>query len=76
VLQYIDEAIRKGITNNEFLTKSLEERIGILVENRVEAALTDMSTKYDFIINKIVTSVDAEFSSVHGKIGAITSQLK
>ena len=25
--------------------------------------------KYDFIINKIVTSVDAEFNSVYGKIG-------
>ncbi|KAJ1443759.1 Centrosomal spindle body, CEP44-domain-containing protein [Ochromonadaceae sp. CCMP2298] len=50
------------------VTDALEHRVTDMVESRLAIAVQEVTTKYDFIINKLVAAVDAEFTLMNNKL--------
>ena len=46
----------------------IEKRVEEAIQDRVSAAVSELTEKYDFIINKLVTAVDTEFTLLNNKI--------
>lgn len=47
-----------------------------LIDQRVRAAMKDMSEKHEFIINKLVAAVDAEFTLMGNRMKVLEAALR
>lgn len=52
-----------------------DAHIDAVVQEKVALAMKEISEKYDFVLNKLVGAVDAEFTLLNNRIKALEAQL-
>ena len=54
------------------VTKLIDQRVNEVLESKLQAQRDQITEKYDYLINKLVTAIDVEFTQLNQKIKSLS----